>query len=137
MPERQQHHLFVAGCPRSGTSALAFLLNEHPRVALGFERYKRVRAQLDPFHFTPAQFFAPVLAETDIRGELLYARLRARWESGAVRAMGDKVPLYTRVLPQLLARFPAGASGGAGARSAGRGDVVHAARGGPRGLVAG
>jgi glycosyltransferase involved in cell wall biosynthesis len=105
-PPTPASHLFIAGCPRSGTSALAFLLNEHPHVALGFERYKRVRAQLDPFHFTPAQFFAPVLAETDIRGELLYARLRARWERGRVRVSGDKVPLYTRVLPQLLARFP-------------------------------
>jgi glycosyltransferase involved in cell wall biosynthesis len=99
-------HLFIAGCPRSGTSALAFLLNEHPCVALGFERFKRVRAQLDPFHFTPAQFFSPVLAETDIRGQLLYERLRRRWQGGAVRVVGDKVPLYTRVLPQLLARFP-------------------------------
>ncbi|MFI5008675.1 MAG: sulfotransferase [Solirubrobacterales bacterium] len=103
MPERQ---LFVAGCPRSGTSALAFLLNEHPQVALGFERFKRVRAQLDLFHFTSSQFFSPVLAETDIRGELLYERLRRRWESGTVRVVGDKVPLYTRVLPQLLGRFP-------------------------------
>ncbi len=107
MPQHHpQRHLFIAGCPRSGTSALAFLFNEHPHVALGFERFKRVRAQLDPFHFTPAQFFAPVLAETDIRGELLYARLHTRWESGVVRVLGDKVPLYTRVLPQLLARFP-------------------------------
>ncbi len=103
MPQR---HLFIAGCPRSGTSALAFLLNEHPHVALGFERFKRVRAQLDPFHFSAAQFFSPVLAETDIRGELLYRRLRARWEGGSVAVVGDKVPLYTRVLPQLLARFP-------------------------------
>jgi hypothetical protein len=101
-----ERHVFIAGCPRSGTSALTFLLNEHPRLALGFERFKRVRAQLDPFHFTPAQFFAPVAAETDIRGELLYERLRARWESGGVRAIGDKVPLYTRVLPELLRRFP-------------------------------
>jgi glycosyltransferase involved in cell wall biosynthesis len=103
-----ERHLFVAGCPRSGTSALAFLMNEHPRLALGFERYKRVRAQLDPFHFTPTQFFAPVLAETDIRGDLLYARLRRRWERGTVTVIGDKVPLYTRVLPQLLERFPRG-----------------------------
>jgi hypothetical protein len=101
-------HLFIAGCPRSGTSALAFLLNEHPQLVLGFERFKRVRAQLDPFHFTPAQFFSPVAAETDIRGELLYERLRARWERGSVTAIGDKVPLYTRVLPQLLERFPDG-----------------------------
>jgi glycosyltransferase involved in cell wall biosynthesis len=103
-----ERQLFVAGCPRSGTSALAFLLNEHPQIALGFERFKRVRAQLDPFHFTPAQFFAPVVAETDIRGELLYARLRDRWMRGTVTTIGDKVPLYTRVLPQLLERFPRG-----------------------------
>ncbi len=101
-----ERHLFVAGCPRSGTSALTFLLNEHPRLAIGFERYKRVRAQIDPFHFTPAQLFSPVAAETDIRGELLYGRLRERWESGGVSVMGDKVPLYTRVLGQLLERFP-------------------------------
>jgi glycosyltransferase involved in cell wall biosynthesis len=105
LPER---HLFIAGCPRSGTSALAFMLNEHPQIVLGFERFKRVRAQLDPFHFTPAQFFAPAAAETDIRGELLYERLRERWARGTVTVIGDKVPLYTRVLPQLLERFPRG-----------------------------
>jgi glycosyltransferase involved in cell wall biosynthesis len=101
-PER---HLFVAGCPRSGTSALAFLLNEHPQIVLGFERFKRIRAQLDPFHFRPAQFFSPVALETDICGELLYERLRGRWDRGTVTTIGDKVPLYTRVLPQLLERF--------------------------------
>jgi glycosyltransferase involved in cell wall biosynthesis len=99
-------YLFIAGCPRSGTSALTFLLNEHPQLAIGFERYKRLRAQLDPFHFKPQQFFAPVTVETDIRGALLYERLRARWDSGSVGVIGDKVPLYTRVLPQLLERFP-------------------------------
>ncbi|HEY7830603.1 MAG TPA: glycosyltransferase [Solirubrobacteraceae bacterium] len=99
-------YLFIAGCPRSGTSALTFLLNEHPQLAIGFERYKRLRAQLDPFHFKAEQFFSPLTAETDIRGELLYERLRARWERGTVKVIGDKVPLYTRVLPQLLDRFP-------------------------------
>ena len=101
---RQQ--LFIAGCPRSGTSALTFLLNEHHELAIGFERYKRLRAQIDPFHFKAEEFFSPVRAETDIRGELLYRRLRARWEKGTVKVIGDKVPLYTRVLPQLLHRFP-------------------------------
>jgi len=75
-------------------------------MVLGFERFKRVRALLDPFHFTPEQFFSPVLAETDIQGELLYGRLRERWDSGSVTVIGDKVPLYTRVLPELLERFP-------------------------------
>jgi glycosyltransferase involved in cell wall biosynthesis len=103
-----QTQLFIAGCPRSGTSAAVFLLNEHPRIALGFERFKRTRAQLEPFHFTPGQFFAPVLAETDIRGELLYRRLRERWQRGSVAVVGDKVPLYWRVLPELLERFPRG-----------------------------
>jgi Sulfotransferase family/Glycosyl transferases group 1 len=103
-----QRQLFIAGCPRSGTSALVFLLNEHPQLAIGFERFKRVRAHLDPFHFAPAQFFSPVLAETDIRGELLYTRLYERWRSGSVSVIGDKVPLYWRVLPQLFERFPHG-----------------------------
>ncbi|HTD57255.1 MAG TPA: sulfotransferase, partial [Solirubrobacteraceae bacterium] len=103
-----KRQLFVAGCPRSGTSALVFLLNEHPQLAIGFERFKRVRAHLDPFHFAPAQFFSPVLAETDIRGELLYGRLHERWRSGSVSVIGDKVPLYWRVFPQLLERFPEG-----------------------------
>lgn len=85
-----------------------FLLNEHPQVAIGFERFKRIRAHLDPFHFAPERFFSPLAVETDIRGELLYERLRARWDSGQVRVVGDKVPLYTRVLPQLLERFAAG-----------------------------
>jgi hypothetical protein len=103
-----ERQIFIAGCPRSGTSALVFLLNEHPQLAIGFERFKRVRANLDPFHLRPAQFFSPLAVETDIRGELLYERLRARWDSGRVTVIGDKVPLYTRVLPQLLRRFPAG-----------------------------
>jgi glycosyltransferase involved in cell wall biosynthesis len=101
-----ERYLFVAGCPRSGTSALTFLLNEHPQIVLGFERFKRVRAALDPFHFTADQFFSPVLAETDIQGKLLYERLQRRWLAGSVSVIGDKVPLYTRVLPHLLERFP-------------------------------
>jgi glycosyltransferase involved in cell wall biosynthesis len=102
-----ERQLFIAGCPRSGTSALVFLLNEHPQLAIGFERFKRIRAHLDPFHFAPARFFSPLAIETDVRGELLYERLRARWEGGQVTIIGDKVPLYTRVLAQLLERFPA------------------------------
>jgi Glycosyl transferases group 1/Sulfotransferase family len=101
-------YLFIAGCPRSGTSALTFLLNEHPQLAIGFERFKRIRGVLDPFHFDPARLFAPVTAETDVAGELLYERLARRWDAGGVQVLGDKVPLYTRVLPALLDRFPQG-----------------------------
>jgi glycosyltransferase involved in cell wall biosynthesis len=104
-PSRADRHLFVAGCPRSGTSALAFLLNEHPEIVLGFERYKRVRGLVDPFHFEPEQFFSPVAAETDVAGRRLYVRLRERWDGGGVRVIGDKVPLYTRALRGLLDRF--------------------------------
>jgi hypothetical protein len=101
-------HLFVAGCPRSGTSAVAFLLNEHRSMAIGFERYKRTRGVIEPMHFEPEHFFSPLLLETDSRGELLYARLRERYDRGEVLVAGDKVPLYTRVLPQLFGRFPHG-----------------------------
>ncbi len=38
---QQKRILLVAGCPRSGTTALVRLLNTHPEVAIGVERFTR------------------------------------------------------------------------------------------------
>lgn len=40
--ESSQRLLFLAGLARSGTTALLHVLNAHPEVAIGMERYKRV-----------------------------------------------------------------------------------------------
>src|SRR5205807_10659654 len=34
--------LFVCGVPRSGTTALAQLLNYHPRIGIGIERFRSI-----------------------------------------------------------------------------------------------
>ena len=33
-------YAFICGCPRSGTTAITFLLSSHPMISLGLERYK-------------------------------------------------------------------------------------------------
>jgi hypothetical protein len=35
-----KYHLIICGCPRSGTSAIVNLLNSHPSMIIGMERYK-------------------------------------------------------------------------------------------------
>ena len=35
-------YLFISGCPRSGTTAMAKILNRHSRIIIGLERYKFV-----------------------------------------------------------------------------------------------
>ena len=39
---RAKRLLFVCGAPRSGTTALTHLLNTHPAIVLGVERYRRL-----------------------------------------------------------------------------------------------
>lgn len=51
-------YTFVTGCPNSGTTALAHVLNCHPDIALGFERFSgRVADKtLSPQLFEPERF---------------------------------------------------------------------------------
>ena len=110
-------YLFVAGCPRSGTTALATLLNHDPRFLLGQERYRRVRRTLEPYHFSEEIFFNPTTRETSWampwRGERVwpgtfaeYQELRERWRGGGVEVVGDKAPYYTREFDRLSGVFP-------------------------------
>jgi len=111
--------LFVCGCPRSGTTAVATFLNGDERIVLGQERYRRAIPLLEPFHFSEPLFFNPTLHETSwgrpSRNEQVfpgsfadYRVLRDRWRRGATRIIGDKAPLYFRHLDQLAERFPTG-----------------------------
>lgn len=47
--------LFVCGCPRSGTTALTHILNWHPRIVLGIERFAALFRRA-PQRFTPELF---------------------------------------------------------------------------------
>jgi hypothetical protein len=48
-------HLFVCGCPRSGTTVITQLLNWHPQVSIGMERYGQL-LQRRPDRFSPKLF---------------------------------------------------------------------------------
>lgn len=94
-------YLFVCGVPRSGTSAITSLLNEHPKIALGLERYRRVpRAALNENLFSKAQFFD--FQPSDLT-KGLYARLEEKYDDAAW--LGDKVPRYYTKYRQLFDRF--------------------------------
>ena len=81
------------------------LLNEHPRVAFGIERYARVRRMVDRYLLTPERLVAPLSIETRVRGELLYERLAARISAGQVELTGDVDPAHIRAVPHLGSRL--------------------------------
>lgn len=98
--------LFIAGCPRSGTTALTNLLNEDNRLILGVERYKFNGRNLHPELFTEERFFDLKRNETNIIMPDYYAILKQRWHSGCAVYVGDKVPGYYTRMAILLKNFP-------------------------------
>jgi hypothetical protein len=105
-------YLFVTGCPRSGTTALAELVAAHPNVMIGIERYGLRFARrefLDRSLFERERFF-------DLRpGDTFYpdldafwpqyAQMRERFEGALYR--GDKIPFLYRRMKRLLDTFGA------------------------------
>lgn len=104
-PHEPPRYVFIAGCPRSGTTALAGLLNDHPGVVMGMERYKFRSAQLDPSLFEPARFLAVESGDTDVGHDL--APAAAKFASGRAAVVGDKIPGLTAHLGNLRGRFAA------------------------------
>lgn len=98
--------LFIAGCQRSGTTALVQLLNQDERFVIGRERFKYCRSEITPEHFREEHFFSPQERETNYRVEKFYEPLRSRWRAGGVRYIGDKVPFYYKDLFYLAETFP-------------------------------
>jgi len=106
--------LFVCGCARSGTTALAQLVGSHPRVLLGIERYGRLardRFLLEARHLEPARF-----ARIE-DGDTFYSSFEGRhyWDDGfadklagavALAYVGDKKPMLYRFWRELFERFP-------------------------------
>jgi hypothetical protein len=97
--ESSQRLLFLAGLARSGTTALLHVLNAHPEIAIGMERYKRVVSggidRLSPELFTKERFFDFSDGETNqdpeeaARWGVDYAALEAKFADATY--VGDKM----------------------------------------------
>ncbi|MEM9813878.1 MAG: sulfotransferase [Pseudomonadota bacterium] len=99
--------VFITGCPRSGTSAVHRLLNRHPEVAIGNERYsgQTRRQELRPALYEPDRFLAFEEGDTHHMGE----RWKRRDDRGVLerfrgaRIVGDKLPQLIGKTEQLAA----------------------------------
>ncbi len=113
--------VFVLGCERSGTTALALTLASHFGVVMGMERYrglyrdavKRADAsELGPHLFTEDRFFAFDPVETrhippETRFTAMYEAAEVRFGTDYLRWVGDKVfPADPWLYLALADRFP-------------------------------
>ena len=99
--------LFISGVARSGTSALVRVLNSHPGILVGQERYFfRIRRQeIGPEHFEKERFYT--LQDGDTHG----AGFRAPYDQfskayDAATYVGDKFPLLYSYFDYMFETFP-------------------------------
>lgn len=102
-------YLFICGCDRSGTTALVKLLNSHPHLCIGMERYKGLLKNekrlntLGAPRFEKANFFDIKSEETNIKWDHFYKPLEEKYDSSVY--VGDKVPRYFQFYPYLRKTF--------------------------------
>lgn len=105
--------VLVTGVARSGTTALAELLNAHEEVCIGMERFKFQFLRQGNFSgslFDRARFFRFDEEDTNLvpaarpQWQPLYDQIAQKWD--AARVIGDKVPDMLPVLPAFLAANP-------------------------------
>ena len=95
-----QQIAFVCGVPRSGTTAMATLLNGHPLVCIGMERFHPPLRRLCPPLFEKERFF-----DFDPgANHRLYRRMAEKWDGAGI--IGDKIPLLFKAMPLVRKRFP-------------------------------
>jgi Sulfotransferase family len=105
--------VFIIGVGRSGTTAMVDLLNLHPAIAIGIERYKLKflrRGAFEGDEFTAARFFdfrpgdTNILPEKADRWAKVYRRLGRKFPQVAV--VGDKIPHLFERFEECERAFP-------------------------------
>ncbi|WP_226783042.1 sulfotransferase family protein [Oceaniglobus trochenteri] len=109
----EKKHLIVTGVARSGTTALGELLNAHPRVCLGIERFKfqYLRKNVySPAFFERDRFFDFRPDDTNLDPALrpawkpVYDSIAQKWDDAEI--IGDKVPDLLPILADFIAANP-------------------------------
>ena len=94
--------LFICGCPRSGTTATRTLLNTHPQVCIGMERYSSLAAAGKRFEaslFKKERFLSLQPSDTfysQAEFDSFHTGSRDKFDNAVY--VGDKIPtLYKRM----------------------------------------
>lgn len=97
--------LFVAGPGRSGTTAFANYLNQHPRVLICKERYKFLQPRITPELFTFDRILDYREGETNLPREH-HEKLLSGKDPQNLKWIGDKTPSYVRNMSKLHRNNP-------------------------------
>lgn len=97
--------LFITGPGRSGTTAFADYLNQHPEVMVCRERYKWIRSQITPGLFTSGNIMNYAEGETNTPRDF-HARLLSSKNPKKLRWIGDKAPRYVEALHTISENNP-------------------------------
>ncbi len=97
--------LFVAGPGRSGTTAFADYLNQHPRVLVCRERYKFLQPEITPELFSFERILSYEEGETNLP-KSYHEKLLAGKDADELAWIGDKTPSYVRNLGKLHKNNP-------------------------------
>src|SRR3712207_3868027 len=99
--------LFIAGCPRSGTTALTEYLNQHEEVLVCIERYKYAPPpqEINPSLFTFDRILDYREGETNTPRER-HAKLLERKDLAKLKWIGDKRGMYFKWFEQLAENNP-------------------------------
>ncbi|MCK8465554.1 sulfotransferase [Aliiroseovarius sp. S1339] len=99
-----RQYLFITGCSRSGTTALTTLVNKHPDVAVGYERFSKLSKEngLTPELYQAERFCEFRTGDTHHNGWAGDAlREPVLHKIHAARLIGDKIPNLVERLEQL------------------------------------
>jgi hypothetical protein len=114
---QDKQFVFVCGTGRSGTSILTRVLNGHPLICIGLERFKfiiaregRAEAELSPSLFEKERFFAFAGEDTNVNPEVnsgyspFYDAMQRKYATAS--HVGDKVPHLFVHYDLIGRRFP-------------------------------
>jgi hypothetical protein len=107
-----RRYLFVCGTPRSGTTETCNLLNVHPDILIGIERYKYIYNQPERAAEIGSQLFEPArfsdFRATDSNIGLKHYRTAGdlAQHSAAATVAGDKLPRFYAQYERMAAAFP-------------------------------